>query len=701
MNFFKARYILLLWTLFCCVGKSAGQTGRASVKVLSRVQKDKILLRWAPDQPLAWKKANKYGYSVERYTIVRNGQILPVPEKKQLIPAPFKPQPLAQWEAIVQKSDQAAVVAQALYGESFEVSSGGDKNSPAAVVAMSEELEQRFGFALYAADLDFEAAQKAALGFVDMDVKKGERYLYKVYTLIPAGELAVDTGGVFVSLDEYEALPKPQGLVAISGNKTAMLSWNYELLRNYYNNYIVERSEDGRNFVRLSNLPLTNLNDKGGQKAANMYYIDTLAVNDKKYAYRISGINAFGETGPTSDTIAAAGHELLAYVPFITNNAVLTGHDVELKWEFDPAGEALTKEFVINVSDKADGQYKEVMKGIRPSARSVVYQQKTPLDGAYYFTITARPLSGEGRTSFPVLVQTIDSVPPAPPVGLTGTIDSAGVVHVSWKANTEKDMYGYRIFKAAQMGEEFSGITKEIFTDHKYTDTVQVKSLNDKSYYRVVAVDKRYNTSAFSEILVLQKPDLLPPAPAVITGYEVTDKAVLVNWEKSTSADVTRYALFRSDAEDTSRILEVAQCSDSLLQMPFRDEKAAPGRSYSYFIATYDKSGLRTNSVQRLDISMSNAAMLVKPGVKGLDVYKDAQAKYLDIFWSYDLKGISDFLIYRSEQGAPFTLWKTISGSTFTIRDQEVRAGKPYEYAVRAQFSDGTLSKFSRIKITF
>lgn len=704
MKIFKAKYILFLLPGLILGGKLEAQTqaSKPAVKVMARVQKDKILLRWAADQPMAWKKTTQYGYGVDRFTIIRNGKILSTPEKKQLVAIPFKPQPLAAWEALANKSDNAAVLAQALYGDKFEVSGGGDKNNPATVVAMSEELEQRFGFALYAADLDFEAAQKAALGFVDNDVKKGEKYLYKIYTLIPNKELSVDTGSVFVSPDEYEPLPKPHSLVVVSGNKTAMLSWDYDLLRNYYNNYKIERSEDGKNFIDVSKLPVTNLNDKGGKKATSMYYIDTLAANGKKYTYRISGINAFGETGPASDTANAFGQELLPHVPFITNNTVITANEVELKWEFAVEGESLLKEFAINVSDKADGKYREVMTGIKPSARSVIYKPKEPLEGAYYFTITAHPLVGNGRTSFPVLVQTIDSIPPAPPTGLKGTIDTAGIVRISWKANTEKDMLGYRIMKASQKNEEFSMISDSIIVPNQtYIDSTQIKSLNDKLYFRVVAVDQRFNNSEPSEILVVQKPDLLPPAPAIITGYEKTDKAMLIQWERSTSGDVARYVLLRSEGNDTSKMIEVAQCSDSLPQMPFRDEKVKPGQAYSYTIVTYDKSGFKTPCPQRLNISMSNISQLIKPAVKGLDVYKDEPKKYLDIFWTYSEQGVVDFLIYRSENGAPLTLWKTISAKTFTVRDADVRTGKPYEYAVKAQFSDGTQSKFSKIKITF
>ncbi|WOC53132.1 hypothetical protein BPO_p0049 (plasmid) [Bergeyella porcorum] len=44
----------------------------------------------------------------------------------------------------------------------------------------SQELDQRFAFALMAADLDFKVAELAGWGYVDRDVKPGEKYLYSI-----------------------------------------------------------------------------------------------------------------------------------------------------------------------------------------------------------------------------------------------------------------------------------------------------------------------------------------------------------------------------------------------------------------------------------------------------------------------------------------------------------------------------------------
>ncbi|MBD2769208.1 hypothetical protein IC235_15050 [Hymenobacter sp. BT664] len=688
--------------LFCLLAFAAGAqrvpARHPSVKVLSRVQRDKILLRWAPDAAMAWRKCNKWGYTLERYTIARGGKLLPTPEKKVLLTG-LKPSPLADWQALATADDNAAVIAQALYGESFKVGSG--ENKVARVVAVSEEQEQRFGFALYAADHNFEAAQKAALGYQDRDVRKGEKYLYRVYSLVPRAELPIDTGGVFTGLDNYEELPKPQELVGIYGNKSVMLSWNYELLRQQYNSYLVERSEDGVNYKTLSSLPVTNLNDKDGRKAASMYYADTLAVNGKQYSYRIRGINPFGETGPPSETVSGSGVELLAYVPFITHSDLQGDKKVLLQWEFDKAGEPLLQEFSVAVSDKADGFYKTVMAGILPSNRNATYVPPTPLAGSNYFTITAQPKSGKGRTSFPVLVQAIDSIPPAPPTGLEAIVYTTGLVRISWRVNKESDMLGYRLFRASQKDEEYSAVNSQILTGTEYIDTVQIQSLNKKVYYKLKATDQRFNNSDFSVPVVALKPDQLPPAAPIFTGYEVEEKGIRIKWEPSPSTDVVNHILYRSDTPDLKGAIELKSWKAGDTATTYFDENATAGRTYTYTITAVDGMDLKTSAPQPLTVSADRMANLIRPAVRGLNVYKDEKSGYMDVFWQYAEKGVIEYLVYRAEGTLPPTLWKTLQPGTYNVRDESVRSGKEYKYSVVARFEDGGQSKFSTVKTNF
>src|SRR5690606_29085261 len=131
---------------------------------------------------------SQYGYKLERYTITRDGKTLPEPEKTELTD-PIVPDPLESWEALIQVNDNAAIIAQALFGEEFQVS-GGDELQ--AMIEVSQDLQQRFTFGLFAADQDFEVAKKAGLGYDDPSAKDNEKYLYRIISNVPSEKMEIE-----------------------------------------------------------------------------------------------------------------------------------------------------------------------------------------------------------------------------------------------------------------------------------------------------------------------------------------------------------------------------------------------------------------------------------------------------------------------------------------------------------------------------
>ncbi len=179
---------------------------------------------------------------------------------------------------------------------------------------MSQEQEQRFTWGLYAADQDFKVAKLGGLGFEDVNVKATEKYVYKVYSLVPKNEMHIKDGGVFVGLQDYTKLPKPVDLAAIFTDKKVMLNWNYAIYKREYNSYFIERSEDGKLFSKVNKLPYTTLNSGGKTNSKRIYYIDSI-VNNKTYYYRVKGRTPFGELSPPSEMISGKAVKVLAYVP--------------------------------------------------------------------------------------------------------------------------------------------------------------------------------------------------------------------------------------------------------------------------------------------------------------------------------------------------------------------------------------------------
>ncbi len=686
------RYIVCVF-LLCLAGINlvvAQDTARIYVRV--RVRQDAILLRWAAETPLAWKQTNRSGFRVERYTVVRNGALLEKPEKTVLNAGKVvRAEPLESWIPLLATNDNAGIIAQALYGEEFELT-GGDAQGFARIVNLAQELEQRFTFSLYAADQDFEMACLAGWGFRDLSVRKGERYLYRIYPATPEDSSRIHPGSVYTGLDEFRPLPCPVGLDAVWNDCSVLLSWNYGALSAHYNSYYIEKAGEDGVFRRLPGRPVSNMNNRSDRSPERIVYVDSLADNVRTYSYRVRGITAFGELGPVSDTVSGKGVRMLAYVPIIRRARVDDDGNLDLEWEFATEGEELLREFELRRSDRADGVYRTAERGIRPGVRSLKYADLQP---ANYFKIAAIPLEGKERVSHPVLVQPLDTVPPAIPQGISGRIDSLGKVTLTWRRNTEPDLLGYILYRANLQNEEPYPLTDAVWQDTCYTDSVEIRNLNPEIFYYVIAVDKRYNQSPFSERLDLRKPDVIPPLSPLIDNYRITSRGIEIHWIPSPDEDVCVHLLYRAEKGQDSLLVGrfAGQTIDSYLDTVFES-----GKRYVYSIYAEDRSGLRSVRTPALTVNAPEIKMSGQV-IERFDAIADKEHLLVKLVWSNNLEDVRMYELYRREGNLPMTLWKTAPGWQTEIVDERIAVGTEYEYMIRAIFGKGGNSQVKKIII--
>jgi fibronectin type 3 domain-containing protein len=689
---FKGIIIFVL--LYPVVGKAKDTV---YVGVRAQVQQDAILLRWAPGNSILWKQTNKYGFNVERYTMVRDGKTLPEPELKKLTASPLKAKPLDEWEQIAQNDDYAAIIAQALYGEEFELAPGSQQSNIMTIVNKSQELEQRFSVSLYAADNSFEAALMAAWGWRDTEIKQNERYLYRIIPAVPENSgVHIEYGSVFVAADELEALPKPVDLTGIFGDKSVMLSWDYFSLSYIYHSYYIEKSTDGKNYIRQNGIPVTNMNNNEGQALQRIYFLDSLENNTDRYYYRIAGRTIFGETGPPSDSIMGQGRGISIYIPNINYTNINETGNLELGWEFDERGNALIKNFELRHSPDAD-KYETLIANISPDTRLLtIAGDKLSLSN--YFIITAIPNEGEPSSSFPVLVQPVDSVPPAVPAGLTGTVDSSGTVILQWNKNTEKDLRGYKVFRSQLKNEEPVPLFDIAIKDTTYRDSIQIDNLNREVYYAVASMDLRYNQSDLSEQLELVKPDIAPPSPPVISGYMIRDEGIEINWINSSCDGVTGHRIRRKNGNEVSSQILLATINNAE-QTSYIDTSAVTGIRYIYTVTAVKNSKLESNPSNEMTL-VTVKSKYENMGIERFDAIVDKQNKMLKLLWNDKLKDVLYYEIYRGTNERKASLWRTLKNGEHETIDNKLQIDTEYLYIIRAILKSGknTASKSLRIK---
>ncbi|MGG6230839.1 fibronectin type III domain-containing protein [Tenacibaculum sp. SDUM215027] len=667
----------------------------SSVQILARVQKDKILLRWAATTANAWKKTNKNGFTLKKYVLSRNGKRLPSLEKvweKNIQAAPVE-----TWQEIVEKDNNAAIIAQALFGESFFVE-GGSEGQLADIYNLVNENEQRFSFSLLAADMSFEAAKKAGWGFEDTDVKLHEKYVYKIKpAIIESASKTVKIKGTaaIASIKEYEPLPAPIDFQGIFGDKNVILTWEYQLFKTIYTSYNLERSEDGVNFTPLSKEPLVNLNDKPEAPAKRMFYIDSLANNTKTYYYRVNGISPFGEKGLYSKIISGQGKPILPYTPRVfdvqltknTNEAIIT-------WEFPKKGETLLEKFQLLIAPVDKGPYVVAVDNISPQQRKLTYSK---LQASNYVKIKAIGKDPkQEKTSFSTLIQPLDRTPPAIPTELSGKIDSLGVVHITWKQNIEPDFLGYRVFRGFLKDEEPSQITVSPINQNSFIDTVTVKNLNAEVFYSIVAVDKRHNHSEKSEVLMLEKPDVIPPTAPVFSGYKIKEGKVIIEWIPS-SEDNATHVLLRENLSEKKELETIFTTNDTVRQ--YIDAKLKSNNRYRYHMKAIDKSGLTSLPSSPLTIEMVN--LTPKEYIKGLDYVVNRETNHIELFWRANNDEIAEYTIYKQLKEKQPSTWRILPAGIKNVIDKEVSPNETYIYHIRATLKKGGYAKVKTIEIKF
>lgn len=693
------KYLFLLF--FCSL--LWGQQKNSDKAIIPHIRlkvdgkKDRISLRWAVDEPIAWQKANKIGFSLKRFTLSREGKVLPKAEEKDL--GIFKPASENEWKKVVEKNDNAAIVAQSLFGDRFEVEMGEKQGKLEGVVNKSQEVEQRFAYALMAADLDFEVAKLAGWAYTDTNVKSNERYLYTVSINTSEGTLLVRKGDALAAVSSNNELPKPLDFIGIFKDKTVTLSWEYLQLRDTYTAYYLEKSQDGASFRSLGDLPVMNMNDNDGRQVQGMTFVDSLAQNNSKFSYRIRGKTIFGDYGPYSDVVSGAGKKSLEATPRISDFMIDENEEIKLEWEFPQEDEKNIASFeLLHSETDLQNTYKVIKNKIPVNSRSLVTKSLAPSN---YYKIQAIGKAGDKRESFSVLAQPNDTTPPETPLQFEGKIDSLGVAHLKWKANTEKDLEGYHIFRGIQKGDELVRLTPQAITKNHFEDQVVLENLNSKVYYYVTATDRRKNQSDPSIILELEKPDKVKPQTPVFTEYKLEDDGkITINWMRSHSEDVEVHQLFRKSKDDADKSWKmIYETKDIKPDYTYTDKDVEADKSYTYYLLAVDKSKLKSDKSQEMTLRSNRIeALSVLTNLSGS---ANRNKKQIDLNWKISSTDVGEIVVYRQKGTEKPTMWGTLNGVQNFLEDKSVQTGNSYTYLIKPMLKSNQLAKTEKITIEY
>lgn len=681
--------LISLTILQVATAQQNGSQTIGGIKVIGKATKRSIQLRWAPNSPTAWQLANKYGYSVERIKLSENGKTLKDPPREIISEVVMKPAPQSQWEIMMDNDDYVAVAAQAIFGETFEVSE--DFGSDIAqVVNKAKELENRYSFAIFSADQSLDAAKLSGLYLEDELIAPNTKYVYRVFANVPPDISPIDTGYVFLGLENYKELPPVTDVNVEFDDHLALVNWDASILEKIYNSFWVERSDDGGStFSPITTEPVVNTFSGDKPRTRLMFRMDSIPSNNTEYFYRVRGIDAFGEIGPPSEVVSGSGKPLFAYNTQIEGHEIINNEKVVIKWTFPETGVSLLNSFDLLRYSQKTKTYSVIEENISPQARQ--YTDERPRATNYY-VLSANDSYGRKNNSYPYLVQLEDSIPPSQPTGIEGVIDSIGLVSLTWKNNPEDDLFGYKLFKSNFRNREFIEVPGPIIESNTYIDTINVDNLTEKIYYKVQAYDFRFNPSEFSTELELAKPDIIPPNPPVFKEIKADSTGILIRWELSRSEDVERHLLYRRSDKEPNWTL-VKSIEDVKVSF-YLDTDVAHRTAYAYTMIAVDDAGLESNPISPVSLKWIDKSPY--PPISDFYYNIDNENRNISLSWNYATQNVSEYRIYKSLNGNPFKLIETVTPDTSNWDDQYTIKDTAIEYRIIASFNNGDLSGFSK-----
>jgi len=666
---------------------------QSGIRVIGKAYGDSIVLRWAPSKPWAWHKLNTIGYRVERIDISEKDN----PRREWLVAEALRPWPLEKFKAsFAAANNNAAIAAQCLYGKNFETNL---RKGQSAIVDRANVSDTRYAFTLQSSDFDAGVATACALRFTDKKVKKGGAYIYRVVAAAVATQGIIDTGTVLISNIPPATLATPDISQALAFDRRAELHWN-RAGADAWSGYYIERSEEGKTFTPLNKLPFISSRpdssllkeDTGKARVFTMLqtqhiYIDSLPQNYHSYFFRIRGINAFAELSPYSKTVTIAGRDMTPPVPVnMLNPAYISDRKIKVLWKKETI-EKDCKGYYISRAKNINGPYETLNQQLLPANATEYTDINAYAHGGNFYMVITVDTANNISSSTPAMGLVPDVTPPGAPTGLKGRIDRKGLVWLSWDANKEDDVKGYKVYFANAPDHVFIQITTSPDSLTAFVDSITLKTLTKNIWYKIAAVDYNNNHSEFSAAVQLRKPDIVPPTAPVATHVAVRQNGVEMDWIQSSSNDVVSYAVYRQEEKLPKAAIARFKHNPSAADFHFRDTTAKPNLHYQYTAEAIDEDSL--HSPVSVPVQVKISAVTERPAITTLKAVYNSQAKAVALSWQYTGEGDYFFIVFRGTGEEPLQMLQSIHKEEHGFTDAAALPGKKYRYAIRAIYRDG------------
>lgn len=680
---------------------------------------DSIVIRWAPTTRKLLVKGNKIGYVVKRYGYPPDNVLDTLSDDEQemiisdlaSLSNPVKAYDSTKWASIFPTNDKYAIIAAGATVGALDV----DENEVGFGVK-SQQDESIFGFTLMSADLSATAANGLGLRFVDTEIEKGRTYEYRVSLADPV-EVAKMDSLMNLSYDDLDSAQvitwinwldeQADGLVRFEGIQEPMLVEEFRTIsqenavqlrwplqgNEKYTAFFIERSSDGgQTFDTLTYnayVSEPSVVEDSIIGAKSFYkYVDQLDENYKEYTYRIFGLDGFADK---SEPATAKGMGLDLTPP--ENPQLLSGEyqenqkNITLIWRSIEIPDDFSKLFLQHRMSSNES-WNTIDESLTIDDTVYTYEPDAH-QYTNYFRLGAADTVGNTSHSFEVFVNIPDTIPPPAPYSLNANIDTTGTVKISWKSDIPEGerLLGFRVYYGNKPSHEFTQVTSKPVGSNVYEYTIPIKTLTEKIYYKVQAVDNSYNHSKFSPTIEVQKPDVIPPVAPVFRSPKISEEQVVLTWAPSSSRDLTGYLLTKTkeDGDPQTILIEDVKATS------YTDKDLEKGIKYYYTIVAFDDAKLQSKDPYELQVKLVDKKRLAS--ISNLKTKYNKNQGTITLTWDSS-ENASDikYVIYRNLDNEKLKRYRLADETRYV---DEVNTSGTYYYGIRVVSKDGSKSVLS------
>ncbi len=685
------RFILFFLLCGLSYGALAQVSSPTTVKTVAFKDGRVVYIRWFLGDAKQWRAANDKGYFVERAVKGENNF-------QRLNTIPIRPITEQQALKYNKESDEYA-----LYSI---LKAKPDSTKPADIEADNGVYAMFILLSSYAPT----NAYLSASGFTDSTTVAGINYMYRVVVNgVPVNNQGITTAEVS-SNSKKASMP---AINAAFGDKIAKLSWNVDSIKQEYPVVVLERSTDSVNYARITGRPLiTSLEQEGADNSDStkglMGYKDESVVNRTTYYYRLRGINIFGVLSNFSNVVSGKPEPAFVSRPRILSVDTIANR-FAMSFSIVDSLKSLVSSYEIWTSETSEDSTFTKLNQFTPKRGPGVMQTTfayQPQATNYFVLKAILKKDRSAIASVPFLYLLKDSIPPLPPTALVGRIDTAGNVLITWTANTEQDLNGYKVYKSAVGPDSKTVIPLQVepLITTEFKEKVLVKQLNRDIYYTVTALDNKLNESNYANFVLVQRPDVIAPATPVLRTVQMQPdgKSIAIQWSKSFSRDVRDYLIERRLNGDTLQTdwqqIFTASGSDTL----YTDFAIQQYTSYDYRLLAIDSSDLKSEVSLTLSFIAKKQVQKVKT-ITNLNAYISREKKYIELNWNLNNSDIVEVVIYRAENRneSQVSLIATLPASRKVYDDENIKENTLYTYYLKAVFKTGGSSELQKIDVEF